>query len=71
MPLELAERCIKAGSRPGDVVLDPFSGVATTGVAALKLGRRFVGIELVRRFVRLGNANLEAAVQGCAHESGR
>lgn len=38
------------------------SGVATTGVAALKLGRRFVGVELVRGFVRLGNDNLQAAV---------
>jgi DNA modification methylase len=64
MPLELAERCIRAGTRPGDVVLDPFSGMATTGVAALKLGRRFVGVELIPRFVRLGNENLDMADPG-------
>lgn len=45
-PPGLAEPCIKAGSEPGDLVLDPFSGTATTGVVALGLGRRYVGVEL-------------------------
>jgi DNA modification methylase len=61
MPVELAERCIKAATKLGDVVIDPFCGSATTGVAALKLGRRFLGIELVPRFVRLANEKLEVA----------
>ena len=38
-PPELARRCIVAGSRPGDVVLDPFGGSGTTGAAAKTLGR--------------------------------
>lgn len=46
MPEELARRCVVAGSRPGDVVLDPFSGSGTTGLVALKSGRRFIGAEL-------------------------
>lgn len=46
MPQALAERCIKAGSRPGDVVLDPFSGSGTTLRAAVALQRRAVGIDL-------------------------
>lgn len=45
-PEELARRCIVAGSQHGDLVLDPFTGTGTTGVVALKEGRRFVGVEL-------------------------
>jgi site-specific DNA-methyltransferase (adenine-specific) len=45
-PESLAQRCIVAGSRPGDTVLDPFAGTGTTGVVALREGRRFVGVEL-------------------------
>lgn len=44
-PVEIARRCIAAGSPPGGHVLDPFSGSATTGVAARELGRRFTGID--------------------------
>ncbi len=46
MPPALAERCIAAGCRPGGTVLDPFSGAGTSGYAAGRLGRRYVGIEL-------------------------
>jgi DNA modification methylase len=46
MPPELAERCIKAGSRPGDTVLDPFLGAGTTGLVADRLGRHCIGIDL-------------------------
>lgn len=45
-PPKLIEPCILAGSRPGDVVLDPFFGAGTTGMVAAELGRRFIGIEL-------------------------
>lgn len=46
MPVRLAERCIRAGCKPGGVVLDPFSGSGTTGLAAARHGRRYVGIDL-------------------------
>ena len=46
MPPKLAERCILAGSRPGDLVLDPFIGSGTVGEAAERLGRRWLGIDL-------------------------
>lgn len=45
-PPELPIRCIKAGCRPGTVVLDPFSGSGTTGDAARRLGRTYIGIDL-------------------------
>ncbi len=53
MPDRLAERCILAGCRPGGLVLDPFAGSCTTGMAALKLGRRFVGIDLSATYLGL------------------
>lgn len=45
-PPALIEPCILAGSRPGDVVLDPFFGSGTTGMVAQNLGRRWIGCEL-------------------------
>jgi DNA modification methylase len=44
--IELAETCILAGCPVDGTVLDPFSGAGTTGLAALKNGRRYLGIEL-------------------------
>lgn len=45
-PVELIERCLLASTNPGDLVFDPFLGSGTTGVAAARNGRRFVGIEM-------------------------
>lgn len=45
-PPELIEPCILAGSRPGDIVFDPFFGSGTTGEVAERLGRRWIGAEL-------------------------
>lgn len=47
MPPDLADWCIRAGSRPGDTVLDPFAGAGTTGIAADRIRRRAILIELV------------------------
>lgn len=46
MPPKLVEPCILAGSRPGDLILDPFNGAATVGVVAVGHGRHYLGIEL-------------------------
>jgi site-specific DNA-methyltransferase (cytosine-N4-specific) len=53
MPPALAERCIVAGCPTGGTVLDPFCGSGTTGMVALKHGRRFVGIDLSARYLDL------------------
>lgn len=45
-PPALVEPCVLAGSRPGDVVLDPFNGAGTTGLVARMHGRSYVGVEL-------------------------
>ncbi len=45
-PLELLKRILLASSNPGDLILDPFLGSGTTGVAAVDLGRKFIGIEM-------------------------
>lgn len=50
-PLELLERIVRASTDEGDVVLDPFCGSATTGVAALLHGRDFIGIDKSRDFL--------------------
>jgi len=48
-PLALYERIVKSSSNPGDWVLDPFCGCATTPIAAERLGRRWVGMDLWER----------------------
>lgn len=50
-PIELPELCIMAGSREGGLILDPFNGAGTTGMAALKNGRRYIGIELNAEYI--------------------
>ncbi len=52
-PPDLIKPCIMAGSRPGDVILDPFAGSGTTGAVALELGRKAVLIELNPKYVEL------------------
>ena len=60
MPPQLAERCIKAGSRPGDTVLDPFGGAGTTALVADRLGRSAILIELNPAYVDLARGRLTA-----------
>ncbi len=52
-PLDLLERIILASTKAGDVVLDPFTGSSTTGLAAVKHGRKFVGIDKEMEYLDL------------------
>ena len=58
-PLALLKRIIEASSNPGDTVLDPFCGCATTCVAAEKLGRKWIGIDIEEETGRLIRERLE------------
>ena len=49
-PVRVLQHIIKLASNPDDVVLDPFMGVGSTGVAALRLGRRFIGVEIAESY---------------------
>jgi len=52
-PPKLPELCIKAGTKEGDTVLDPFFGSGTTGWVAKRLGRKWIGIELNPEYVKI------------------
>lgn len=60
-PPALIEPCIRAGSRPGDVVLDPFMGSGTTAAVALQLGRQYLGCELNPGYEPLQRERIEAS----------
>jgi DNA modification methylase len=62
-PPRLMERLVATHSNLGDLVVDPFSGWGSTGVAAVKLGRRFVGAEAISEDAWAANARVEKAAQ--------
>ncbi|WLT09625.1 site-specific DNA-methyltransferase [Bartonella apihabitans] len=59
-PPELAERCILAGCPKNGVVLDPFSGAGTTGLVALRHGRKAVLIEINKKFMEMARRRINA-----------
>lgn len=63
-PVGLAERLVLALTDEGQLVFDPFSGAATTGVAALLHNRRFLGCEIVPEYAAIGRERLEQAANG-------
>lgn len=58
-PLYILEQIIEASTNPGDLVLDPFCGSSTTGVAAKRLGRRYIGIDNVEEYLELSVRRLQ------------
>jgi site-specific DNA-methyltransferase (adenine-specific) len=60
-PIELASRVIRLFSETNDLVLDPFMGSGTTGIAAVKNNRRFIGIEKEQKYVNLAIQNIRNA----------
>lgn len=59
-PVELPYRCIQLYSYKGDVILDPFAGSGSFAIAALKSGRKFLGIDINKDYVELANERIEA-----------
>ena len=68
MPEQLLGRIIRISSNPQDLVVDPFAGSATTLAVAKKLGRRWLGIELSRDYVKRGTERLNGCRAGDALE---
>jgi DNA modification methylase len=58
-PLKVLSPFIKLATNPGDLVLDPFMGVGSTGVAALQLNRRFMGIEIDPAYFETAKKRIE------------
>jgi modification methylase len=61
-PEALLHRVLLAASKPGDVVLDPFFGTGTTGAAAKRLGRRWIGIERDETYAKVAEDRIAAVV---------
>lgn len=57
-PLELPLRCIKLLTEPDDIVLDCFMGSGTTAIAAMQLDRKFIGVELLEKYLQLAKKNI-------------
>lgn len=63
-PTDLIKPCILAGSRPDDIVLDPFMGSGTTAAVAIQMGRQYIGCELNPDYGVLQEARIKAAKDG-------
>jgi adenine-specific DNA-methyltransferase len=63
-PVELVERCVLAFTKKGDTVLDPFVGAGTTVIAAIKHGRRGIGIDKDDSYLKLSRDRVEALQKG-------
>ncbi|MEW5952653.1 MAG: DNA methyltransferase [Bacillota bacterium] len=62
LQLDVIARGVELWSNPGDIVFSPFAGICSEGYQAVKMGRRFVGIELKGSYFKVGAANLRMVV---------
>ena len=58
-PIYLPEKYIKATTQEGDIVLDPWMGSGTTGIAALSLGRKFIGFDIFQEYIDMATQSFE------------
>jgi hypothetical protein len=61
LQLDVIENCLRLYSKPGDVVMDPFNGIGSTGHVAIKMKRRYLGFELKPEYAAQAGNNLAAA----------
>jgi DNA adenine methylase Dam len=74
-PVSILRKMLQIASNPGDIVFDPFMGVGSTGVAALEMGRKFIGVELDKIYYQASRSRIEAitnknqnSAEGCLQE---
>jgi site-specific DNA-methyltransferase (adenine-specific) len=65
LPVEILRRIVESCSNPGDLVVDPFCGSGTTGVACIRWGRRFIGIEKQQKYVERAKLRLAGVTPVC------
>lgn len=65
LQLDVIENCLRLYSKPGDVVMDPFNGIGSTGYQAVKMGRRYLGFELKPEYAAQADKNLKEAERVC------
>ncbi|MGQ9706379.1 MAG: DNA-methyltransferase [bacterium] len=61
-PIELIDKLILCSTQPGDLVLDPFIGSGTTAVSAQNFGRKWLGIEINEKYVKIAEKRLEKCI---------
>lgn len=61
LQLDIIENCLRLYSKPGDVVMDPFNGIGSTGYMAIKMMRRYLGFELHPKYAAMAARNLAEA----------
>jgi hypothetical protein len=61
LQLDVIERCLRLYSKPGDVVMDPFNGIGSTGYQAVKMFRRYIGFELKPEYAKQADKNMKEA----------
>ena len=61
LQLDVIQNCLRLYSKPGDVVMDPFNGIGSTGYQAVKMFRRYIGFELKPEYAEMSNRNLKTA----------
>lgn len=61
-PISILRKMIEIATNEGDIIFDPFMGVGSTGVAAMQLGRRFIGVEIDKDYCAAGKKRIEDAL---------
>ena len=62
-PISILKRMIEMASKEDDIIFDPFMGVGSTGVAAIQLNRRFIGVEIDPQYCQAGKLRIEAELE--------
>lgn len=60
--IDVPKRCIEASTKEGDLILDPFMGSGTTALAAVELGRKYIGFEITEEYIDIAKNRLKGVI---------